>query len=94
MNNSQAHSPALWVPTLYFAEGIPAAIICEVSIVIFTLCQWDAAKTAMAVSSLGLVWLVKFFWAPAVDAFATKKFWIVGTQLALGAIFLAATLFL
>ena len=81
------------MPTLYFAEGVPAAVICEVSIVVFVMLGWGAAKTASLVSLLGLVWVFKLLWAPAVDSLATKKKWIITTQLMLGMIFLLSSFF-
>ncbi len=94
MKKNRLTSPFCWVPTLYFAEGIPAAVICEVSIVVFIMLGWSAARTASLVSLLGLVWVFKLLWAPAVDSTATKKKWIVVTQLLLGATFLLSSFFL
>ena len=84
--------PAVWIGSLYFSEGVPAAVICEVSIVILLLLGWNAEKTTAAVNTLGLVWIFKPLWSPLVDIFKSKKFWIVAMQFCLAATFAGAAL--
>lgn len=82
--------PAAWIASLYFSEGVPAAIICEVSIVVLLLLGWNAEKTTATVNALGLIWIFKPLWSPTIDIFKSKKFWIVAMQFCLAAAFAAS----
>ncbi len=82
-----------WIVFLYFAEGIPAAVICDFSVVMFAAFGWSAAKTAFCSGLLGLPWVFKPLWAPAVDMISTKRRWITSAQFALAAVFAAAAFF-
>ena len=83
----------LWISSLYFAEGVPAAIICEVAVVIFAALGADAAEVARDVSLLGMPWMFKPLWAPVVDCFGAKKRWIIAMQLVMGALFALSAFF-
>ena len=80
----------VWVSTLYFAEGVPAAVICEVATVIFFALGRPQASIARDVSILGMPWMLKPLWSCLVDLYGTKRQWIVVTQFVLGGIFAAA----
>ena len=80
----------VWISSLYFAEGVPAAVICEVSVVIFAALGRPAESIARDVSLLGMPWMFKPLWSCLVDLRGTKRRWIVGTQIGLGALFAAA----
>ena len=76
-------SPWLWVPTLYFAEGLPYFIVNTISVVILKDLGMDNARLALLTSLIGLPWLVKPLWSPFVDIFKSKRWWIVTMQLAM-----------
>lgn len=80
----------VWISSLYFSEGVPAAVVCEVAVVIFAALGADAAEVARDVSLLGMPWMFKPLWAPVVDCFGAKKRWIIAMQLAMGALFALA----
>jgi len=80
----------VWISSLYFAEGVPAAIICEVSLVIFAALGRSPESIARDVSILGLPWMFKPLWSCLIDLFGTKRQWIVGAQFVLAALFAAA----
>ncbi len=90
----KARSPWLWVPTLYFAEGLPYFIVNTISVVILKDLGMDNARLALLTSLIGLPWLVKPLWSPFVDIFKSKRWWIVTMQLlmAVAVGVLAATL--
>ena len=70
---------AWWVPTLYFAEGFPYALVRNISTVFFT--DAGASLQAIGLTSLyGLPWTLKLLWAPLVDAFSSKRRWIVAAE--------------
>jgi len=80
----------VWISSLYFAEGAPAAVICEVSLVIFAALGRPKESIPLAVSVLGMPWMLKPLWSCLVDLFGAKRQWIVGAQLALAGLFAAA----
>lgn len=83
----------VWISTLYFAEGAPAAVICEVSLVIFSALGRPKESIPLAVSVLGMPWMFKPLWSCLVDFFGTKRQWIVVSQLLLAAFFALAAMF-
>lgn len=75
--------PWLFVPTLYFAEGLPYVIINSVSVLFYKKLEIDNAQIAFWTSFLYLPWVLKMFWGPLVDGYSTKRNWVVSTQLAM-----------
>jgi len=87
----KTRSPWLWVPTLYFAEGLPYFIVNTISVVILKDLGMDNSRLALLTSLIGLPWLVKPLWSPFVDIFKSKRWWIVSMQLCMaGAVALLA----
>jgi PAT family beta-lactamase induction signal transducer AmpG len=78
-------SPWLWIPTVYFAEGMPNALVATVSVLLYNDLGVSNAATAFFTSLLYLPWVVKPLWSPAVDILKTRRQWIWATQLFLGA---------
>lgn len=74
-----------WVPTLYFAEGLPYVLIVTVSGLMFRQLGISVADVALYTSWLYLPWVIKPFWSPFVDLFKTKRWWLLITQIILGA---------
>ena len=82
---SKGKTPWLWVPTLYFAEGIPYFIVNVVSVTMFKRMGMGNAELAMYTSLLYLPWVIKPLWSPFVDLYKTKRWWVVTMQLLIGA---------
>jgi PAT family beta-lactamase induction signal transducer AmpG len=80
-------SPWSYIPTLYFAEGVPYILINSVSVILYTRLGVDNATMAFWTSWLYLPWVIKMFWGPLVDMVSTKRRWILGTQIGLFAVF-------
>ena len=78
-------SPWYWVPSLYFAEGIPYVIVMLISVVFYKRMGISNADIALYTSWLYLPWVIKPLWSPVVDILRTKRFWIITTQLIIGA---------
>ena len=74
-----------WVPTLYFAEGLPYVLVVTVSGIMFRQLGISVADVALYTSWLYLPWVIKPFWSPFVDLVKTKRWWLLLTQLILGA---------
>ena len=75
-----ARTPWLWVPTLYFVEGLPYFIVNTISVIILKDLGMDNGRLALLTSLIGLPWLVKPLWSPFVDIFKSKRWWIVAMQ--------------
>ena len=76
-------SPWTFIPTLYFAEGVPYIIINTVSVIFYKKMGIENAQIAFWTSLLYLPWVIKMFWAPLVDTYSTKRNWIIYTQVAM-----------
>jgi MFS transporter, PAT family, beta-lactamase induction signal transducer AmpG len=77
--------PWLWIPTVYFAEGMPNALVATVSVLLYNDLGVSNAGTAFITSLFYLPWVIKPLWSPAVDLLKTRRWWIWTTQLLLGA---------
>ena len=81
----QNRNPWTWIPTLYFAEGIPYVAVMTVSIIMFKRFGMSNADIAFYTSWLNLPWVIKGLWSPFVDLIRTKRSWIITMQLLIGA---------
>lgn len=80
MKNQLLKSPWWWIPTLYFAEGIPYFIVNNISVTMFTKMGVPNGEMALFTSLLYLPWTLKPLWSPVVDIFRTKRWWIIAMQ--------------
>ena len=78
-------SPWAWVPSLYFAQGIPYVVAMTVSVIMYKRFGISNTDIALYTSWLYLPWVLKPLWSPFVDMFRTKRFWIVVLQFVMGA---------
>lgn len=78
-------NPWLWVPTLYFAEGIPYFIVNNISLVMFKNMGMPNGMLAFYTSLLYLPWVIKPLWSPFVDIIKTKRWWILAMQILMSA---------
>ncbi len=70
-----------WVPSLYFAEGLPYVMVMIVSVIMYKRLGISNTDIAVYTSLLYLPWVVKPLWSPFVDILKTKRFWIIAMQL-------------
>src|SRR5438874_8941634 len=70
----------LWIPSLYFAEGIPYVIVMTMSVVMYKRLGISNTDIALYTSWLYLPWVIKPLWSPFVDITRTKRFWVVAMQ--------------
>ncbi|SPE51011.1 Major facilitator superfamily MFS_1 [Verrucomicrobia bacterium] len=75
-----ARNPWLWVPSLYFSQGIPYVIVMTMSVVMYKRLGISNTDIALYTSWLYLPWVIKPLWSPFVDIIRTKRFWIVAMQ--------------
>ena len=74
-----------WVPTLYFAEGLPYVLVVIVSSLMFKQLGISVADVTLYTSWLYLPWVIKPFWSPFIDLVKTKRWWLLLTKIILGA---------
>jgi PAT family beta-lactamase induction signal transducer AmpG len=80
-------SPWAWVPSLYFAEGLPYVAVMTISIVLYKQLGLSNAEITFYTSWLYLPWVIKPLWSPFIDLIKTKRWWITAMQLLIGAAF-------
>ena len=85
MMNNKKTSPWAWVPTLYFAEGLPYVAVMTVSLVLYKQLGLSNAEITFYTSWLYLPWVIKPLWSPFVDIIRTKRWWVITMQLLIGA---------
>lgn len=73
-------SPWLWIPTLYFVEGLPYFIVNTISLVMFKDMGMDNGTLALLTSLISIPWVVKPLWSPFVDLVRSKRWWILVMQ--------------
>jgi MFS transporter, PAT family, beta-lactamase induction signal transducer AmpG len=82
-SSTTSRSPSLFIPTLYFASGLPYVIINNVSTIFYKKLAIDNTQITLWTSFLYLPWVIKMFWGPVVDLNSTKRTWILATQFAM-----------
>lgn len=74
------HNPFLWVPSSYLAMGLIYVTVGSVANVMFKNMGMDNANAALWSSVLGFPYTFKFLWAPVLELYRTKKFFVVLMQ--------------
>ena len=77
-------SPWSWVPSLYFAEGVPYVVVMTVALVMYKNLGLSNTDVALYTSWLYLPWVIKPLWSPFVDVFKQKRWWILTMQFMVG----------
>ncbi len=90
--NLSSRSPLRWVPSSYFAMGLPFVVLNMVSAVLYKDLGISDAQIAFWTSLIMWPWTIKFLWSPFLELYRTKKFWVVGSQLLSGVLFGVAAL--
>lgn len=81
----KTHTPWKWVPTLYFAEGLPYVVVMTLSLVMYKRMGISNTEIAIYTGWLNLPWVIKPLWSPFIDLIKTKRWWITSMQLFIGA---------
>lgn len=80
-------NPWYWIPTLYFAEGLPYFVVNNISVIMFTNMGMSNGEMALYTSMLYLPWVIKPLWSPFVDIIKTKRWWIMAMQILMSVAF-------
>jgi MFS transporter, PAT family, beta-lactamase induction signal transducer AmpG len=78
-------NPWSWIPTVYFAEGMPYIVVMTVSVIMYKRLNISNTEIAFYTSWLYLPWVIKPFWSPVVELLKSKRWWIITMQLFIGA---------
>lgn len=78
------HSPWAWIPSLYFAEGLPYVAVMTLSVIMYKRLDISNTDIALFTSWLYFPWVIKPLWSPFVDLIRTKRWWIYTMQWLIG----------
>ncbi len=73
-------NPWAWIPTLYFAQGLPYVAVMTISVIMYKRLGMSNTDIALYTGWLGLPWVIKPFWSPFVDLIKTKRWWTLSMQ--------------
>lgn len=85
--DDKQRSPITWIPTLYFAMGMPFVVLNMVCTLMFKGLDISDAQIAFWTSLIMLPWTLKPIWSPLLEMYKTKKFFVIVTQILTGCIF-------
>lgn len=86
--NPERREAWAWIPSLYFAEGLPYVMVMSVSVVMYKALGVANDQIALYTSLLYLPWVIKPLWSPVVDVIGTQRRWILVNQLLIAVGFL------
>jgi len=80
VTDNEPRNAWFWVPSLYFAQGIPYVMVMTLSVVMYKRLCIANTEIAFYTSWLNLPWVIKPLWSPLVDITRTKRSWVVAMQ--------------
>lgn len=78
-------NPWSWIPSLYFAQGLPYVVVMTLSVVMYKNLEVSNTDIALYTSWLYLPWVIKPLWSPLVELLGTKRRWVLVMQFFVGA---------
>lgn len=87
IKKSSDRNPAFWIPSVYFAMGLPFIAIAQASALMYKNLGISDTQIALWTSLIMIPWTLKPLWSPVLEMFKTKKHFVVGTQLITGLTF-------
>ena len=84
---ASARNPWAWIPTLYFAQGLPYVAVRAISVIMYKRLGLSNTDIALYTGWLYLPWVIKPFWSPFVDIISTKRHWTITMQWLIGIAF-------
>jgi PAT family beta-lactamase induction signal transducer AmpG len=82
---STARSPLAWVPTLYFAQGLPYFAVALIASLMFKSMGVPNDDISHWTAAIGAAWIFKPLWSPFLELASSKKVVVVTFQLIGGA---------
>ena len=84
MSKTNKRNPWAWIPTLYFAQGLPYVAVNVITVIMYKRLGISNTDIALYTAWLYLPWVIKPFWSPFVDLFKTKRWWTLTMQWIIG----------
>ena len=84
MSKTKKRNPWAWIPTLYFAQGLPYVAVNVITVIMYKRLGISNTDIALYTAWLYLPWVIKPFWSPFVDLFKTKRWWTLTMQWIIG----------
>ncbi|MDG0863392.1 MFS transporter [Pelomonas aquatica] len=84
MTQTSRH-PLTWVPSLYLAMGLPNVMVGVVAAIIYKNLGVSNEDIALYTSQMYLPWVLKPLWAPLLETYRSKRFWVIGMEFAMAA---------
>ncbi len=81
-----------WVPTLYFAEGLPYNVINNTALRMYKSLGYEDGQITVALGSIGIAWSLKPLWAAFLDMYKTKKFFVLACEGLMALVFAAVAM--
>jgi len=72
--------PAYWVPSAYFAMGLPFVAIAQASALMYKNMGISDSQIAFWTSLIMIPWTIKPLWSPVLEMYKTKKHFVVASQ--------------
>lgn len=79
--------PELWVPSAYFAMGLPFVAIAQASVLMYKNMGISDTQITFWTSLIMIPWTLKPLWSPVLEMFKSKKYFVVASQLVTGITF-------
>lgn len=87
LKKTESKHPATWVPSVYFAMGLPFVAIAAASSLMYKNLGISDSQIAFWTSLIMIPWTLKPLWSPLLEMFKTKKHFVVVTQMVTGITF-------
>lgn len=84
MTQTSRH-PLAWVPSLYLAMGLPNVMVGVVAAIIYKNLGVSNEDIALYTSQMYLPWVLKPLWAPLLETYRSKRFWVIGMEFTMAA---------
>lgn len=84
-NQIKSKSPLRWVPSAYFAMGLPFVILNMVCVLMFKGLGIEDSQIALWTSIIMFPWTLKFLWSPFLELVSSKRLIVTATQIICGA---------
>ena len=84
MHSPKPVSPLMWVPSAYFTMALGYVMLTSVTAIMFKNLGMDNGLAAQYSSLLILAYTVKPLFAPFVEMYRTKKFFVLCAQVLIG----------
>ncbi len=86
-NNVKTIHPIYWIPTTWFAMGLPFVALSGASSIMYKNLGVSDTQIAFWTSLIMLPWTLKPLWGPFLEMYKTKKFFVFITQIFTGLLF-------